>query len=210
MVVAMANQPHRISPMPTQLPTQLPTQVHAPTHAPTHAPPFAAPSLAASAVWPRLRGDGPVRAVAVVFLGVDCPASAAVLPRLSRVHATWGELGVRVVGIVVGSQVTPAQAAQFRAAHRLRFPLMTDRSGALRQLLSPTHTPEVFVLGPDGAVAYHGRIDDDVPPPEQLPQSPRVHIEEALSAVVAGRAPAVRHTAPVGRPLMPYRSPVTP
>jgi hypothetical protein len=188
-IVAMADQPRSLAPAPMPVPTS--------------APPFVEASLASSAVWPRLRGDGPVRAVAVVFLGVDCPASAAVLPRLSRVHATWGELGVRLVGIVVGPGVTPTEAAQFRAAHRLRFPVMTDRSGALQQLLSPTHTPEVFVLNPRGVVAYSGRIDDDALPPEQLGRAvPRVHVEDALAAVVAGRRPVVPRTAPTGRPLI--------
>ena len=59
--------------------------------------------------------------------------------------------------------------------------------------------PEAFVLKPDGAVLYHGRIDDWYESPGKPRARAQQHeLRDAITAMLAGKAPPKIFAPPVG------------
>ena len=78
--------------------------------------------------------------------------------------------------------------------------LLSDRDGEIGRLYGAKTTPEMFVIH-DGAVVYHGAIDDE-PGFLGLMTADRGetknYVTEAVDAVLAGRTVAVADTKPYG------------
>ena len=80
--------------------------------------------------------------------------------------------------------------------YALPLPVLRDPRHALVRRAEATVTPESALFAHGGALAYHGRIDDrQVDFGEARPAPTRRDLEDALDAVLAGRAPA-QATAP--------------
>ena len=137
------------------------------------------------------------KAVAVVFLGTECPLSNAFLPELSRLHKEFGPRGVQFLGINSNRQDTLAAVADHARKHELPFPVLKDAGNAVADRFGAQRTPEVFVLTPAGSIVYRGRIDDQFGIGYYRPGKPtRRDLAEALTAVLAGKA-VTKPTTPV-------------
>jgi len=75
------------------------------------------------------------------------------------------------------------------------FPYLRDDSQATVRTLGARFTPEVFVFDEARALRYHGRIDDNHRDAARV-TSP--DLKTALDALLAGEAPPVAETTPVG------------
>ena len=75
------------------------------------------------------------------------------------------------------------QSLAFVKDYAITFPVLFDEGGPLARWLRPTHMPEAFVLKPDGAVLYHGRIDDWY----ESPGKPRARAQQHFPVRRAGR-----------------------
>lgn len=143
-----------------------------------------------------LRSD---RATVVVFLATDCPIANSYAPELAAIASAHAADGLRFCCVHVDRDLTHAAAVAHAREFNLPGEIVLDPGHELVHRLGAEATPEVFVLLPDGTVAYRGRIDDAWP---DLGQRQRVvtkrELRDALAAVVAGRMPAVRRTVPVG------------
>ncbi len=83
--------------------------------------------------------------------------------------------------------------------YRIRFPILFDGSGELRLALSPTHTPQAFLLGKFDRMLYSGAIDDRYAGLGQKKDvASREFLEDAIKATIAGRPIAVPKTRPIG------------
>jgi hypothetical protein len=135
----------------------------------------------------------------LVFLGTECPISQRVIPELNRIAASHKTNAVEFYGVVSSGTMTREKAAAFAGEYAITFPLLVDRELALARWLRPTHVPEAYVLKVDGDVVYHGRINDSY----EAVGKPRTVIQhhdlrDAISAVLAGRAPDRFFSRPVG------------
>jgi hypothetical protein len=65
--------------------------------------------------------------------------------------------------------------------------VLLDPTGNLGRLYGATATPHMFVVAPDGLIAYAGAIDDK--PSASLSDVPKArnYVREALAAVAAGK-----------------------
>ncbi|MBX7168666.1 MAG: redoxin domain-containing protein [Pirellulales bacterium] len=138
------------------------------------------------------------RAVVLVFLSPECPICNQYTPELNHLREAYPP-AVEIYGVVADPSLRRAAIARHAAEYKLSFPLVVDTTGELAAACRPTHVPEAFVLTPRGEMAYRGRIDDQYAAPgRRNAQVSHRELADAIDAVLAGRAPAVAQTDPIG------------
>jgi len=146
----------------------------------------------------RLGEKSGTKAIAIVFLGPDCPISQRYVPTLNGIAKAL-PAGVELYGVVSQSTISFAAAEKYATEYKLAFPVLFDGSGHFAAQLKPTHVPEAFVLNADFDVQYRGRIDDWYEKPGKARAMPTTNdFRDAIAAVVAGKPVATAATEPVG------------
>ncbi|MBI3865727.1 MAG: redoxin domain-containing protein [Planctomycetia bacterium] len=148
-----------------------------------------------------LRPEPGRESLAFVFLQTECPISNGYVPELNRqwIALRDSHARLRLYGVISDPGTTRAAAAAHVAKFKYEFPVLFDSSGLLAQALKPTHAPEAFVVDGERKVAYRGRIDDlyaDIG--KKRTSATRHDLTDAVTAVLAGQAPATPRTEPVG------------
>ena len=144
------------------------------------------------AVWtapgrdPDLPADAPGPFTAFVFLGTECPMAQSYAAKLAEIADDYAARGVYVLGVMSNAQDDAAEIAQFQLLQGADFPLLHDPDAALADRFGATRTPEVFVLGPDRTVRYHGRIDDRLDRGANRGAALSNDLTDALAALAAG------------------------
>jgi hypothetical protein len=160
----------------------------------------ATPTLKVFDLDGRVHGIGgvtSVRATALVFLATECPISNRYLPILNAIARARDS--VAFYGVISDPTTTRAAAVEHVRRYGVEIPVLFDATGELAALYRPVATPEAFVLGPDGRVAYRGRIDDAFEAVGKPRQVVGHHdLEDALDAVVRGEPVAAPLTTPIG------------
>jgi hypothetical protein len=108
---------------------------------------------------PRHPLDPADRAASVLlFYWQDCPISNSYAPEINRL--CLGHTNMAFYIVQVDPNLTPAAAKEHARKYDLRPPVLLDPQHLLVKLAKATVTPEAVVLGKNGALLYHGRIDD--------------------------------------------------
>ena len=134
-----------------------------------------------------------------VFVRTDCPITNRYAPELRRISEEFRARGVDF-WLVYPDPKTAASAIKEQVA-QYSFPgvALRDPRHELVKLAHATTAPEAAVFDAAGRLMYHGRIDDLwVNPGTSRPAAREHDLENAISAVLAGRAPAVAETHAVG------------
>ena len=137
------------------------------------------------------------RLTVLVFTTTDCPISNRYAPEIQRLAAKFGDRAKFVLVYPV-----PADSPELISAHHKKFGYSIEyRRDAGQQLVKQTGvtvTPEVAVMR-GTMILYRGRIDDRyVELGRERPNPTRRDLEDALNAIVAGKAVATRETQAVG------------
>ena len=96
-----------------------------------------------------LLNSGPV---VLAFFKVSCPTCQLAFPFLERLHVAG--TGLQFAGV---SQDEAASTAQFAKRFGVTFPILLDPAAdgyRASNAYGLTHVPAIFVVEPDGAVAY--------------------------------------------------------
>ncbi|MDX2233860.1 MAG: redoxin domain-containing protein [Hyphomonadaceae bacterium] len=120
---------------------------------------------------------------------------------LQREAAAAGAVWLSVISSAPGKQghVTGAQANQLSASRNAApTAILLDASGDVGRLYGARTTPHMYVISPDRRVVYQGAIDDKPSADRATLTGARNYVREALTAVRAGRAPAVAAAPPYG------------
>jgi peroxiredoxin len=138
-------------------------------------------------------------AVIVAFWCNHCPYVRAWEDRFNDLAREYSARGVATVAICANDDTThPADSFDnmvVRASEKgYVFPYARDDSQEVPRAYGAERTPEIFVLDAERRVAYHGAIDDSSDP-DAASES---YLRDALDAVLAGAAPEVAQTRPVG------------
>ena len=166
--------------------------------------PHAASPPADAMALPLRAADGSATALAgvvhthaltvVIFYADGCPVFAA---HRDRLRALAGELGPRGVAFVAvdserragaGNKPAPATAVT-------GIPLLRDEGGRLAAALDARFATESFVFDRGGTLRYRGGIDGDR---THLSDAPRAYLRDALTQLLAGRAPPEAQTKALG------------
>jgi hypothetical protein len=139
------------------------------------------------------------------FVSTDCPVSNAYSPEIQRICAAYVGRGIGCALIYEDLGVTPDNVRKHLDDHRYgRMPAAIDRDGALAGRLGASLTPEVVVVGRGGAIRYRGRIDNLYAALGRPRRTATAHdLQDALDAVVAGRAIATSETQAIGCYIVP-------
>jgi peroxiredoxin len=133
--------------------------------------------------------------VVLMFIATQCPYSNAYNDRMRDMAAAYARKGVLFVGINSNSTETVDEAAAHAKKHGFAFPVLKDPGNTVADLYDARRTPEVYVVGKDGKLLYHGRIDDNSDDAAKV-TSP--DLKNALDALLAGQPVAKAETKAFG------------
>lgn len=137
---------------------------------------------------------GARRAFVLVFTNTTCPLVQKYWPKLKRLDEAYRGQGVQFVGVNVSPGDDIADVAQQALDFDVAFPVVKDSDGHCARALGVERTPEVAILDADRKLRYRGRIDDQYRLGGARPDVGHDSLQDALDAVLAGRAVAVSET----------------
>jgi peroxiredoxin len=139
------------------------------------------------------------RATLLIFILHDCPVCNRYAPEIRRITDEYRKENVRTYVVYDESDVTKAIALQHAKAYGLDCGLLFDPNHAVAHWAGAVATPEAVLLGPNGTIAYHGRIDDTFTHPGMAKPTPSARdLRAALDSFVAGKKITVADTPVVG------------
>lgn len=135
----------------------------------------------------------------VLFTCNGCPWALGWHERIQDVVREYADQGVRTTQINANDpKASPADSpekSKARVDHGdFAGPYLIDDGQQVARRLGARHTPDIFVIGPDGNVAYHGAPDADSETPALRAQ----WLRAALDDVLAGRPVELADTEPIG------------
>jgi hypothetical protein len=141
----------------------------------------------------------PAPARVLVFVRTDCPVTNRYAPEIQRLSGEFASEGVTFWLVYPD----PSETVEHIQKHRLDYafpgqPLRDPRHELVKRAHAVT-APEAAVFDSKGALMYHGRIDDLWVTPGRARPMPTTHdLEDAIAAVLAGKAPKPAETRAIG------------
>jgi len=90
--------------------------------------------------------------VLVIFWATDCPGCIQEMPDLIKLHQTYADKGLKMIGVAMPHD-TPEQIKAMRAARKLPYTLTWDNDGKISQAFNNVRvTPTHFLVAPDGEI----------------------------------------------------------
>ena len=138
-------------------------------------------------------------AAVVVFTCNHCPYALAWHDRINDVARDYAERGVRVLQINPNDTARHPRDSTEVMVERVRQgefagPYLRDEAQDVARAYGARTTPDVFVVGPDGRLAYRGAPDGD----HGDPSLAAGWLRAALDDLLAGRPVTRAETKPVG------------
>lgn len=143
------------------------------------------------------------KGVILIFDCNTCPYSKAYNERIIALHDNFEPKGFPVVTINSNdSEQSPGdsfdQMVSKATQKNYDFPYLHDETQRIAKAFGATNTPHVYVLerkGSDFVVAYIGAIDNNA---RSAAKADKKYVEEAVSALLAGRPVSTNKTKAVG------------
>ncbi len=135
------------------------------------------------------------KAVVVMFIATKCPYSNAYNDRMRDMAAAYGKQGILFAGINSNKTEPAEEVIAHAKQHAFAFPIMKDPDNKVADLYGARHTPEIFVVDPEGKLRYHGRIDENY---EDASRVASPDLKNALNAMLGGYAVAKAETKAFG------------
>ncbi|GIU94363.1 MAG: thioredoxin family protein [Gaiellaceae bacterium] len=128
-----------------------------------------------------------------------CPYVLAWEDRINDLAREYAERGVKFVAINSNdAEAYPQDSFEAMVDHAREagyvFDYLYDESQEVARALGSERTPECFVYDADRRLVYHGAVDDNRDEREVT----RHYLRDAIEAALAGEAPPVAETPPVG------------
>jgi len=136
----------------------------------------------------------------VVFSCNHCPYVVGSEDRMNVLYADYAPKGVAMIAINSNeTQGHPTDSFDHmvrRAKDKgFQFPYVRDESQEIAKAYGALRTPHFYVFDADRKLRYTGRMDDN---PREPGKQTTQELRDALDAVLAGEAPAVAMTNPIG------------
>ncbi|MGH3059184.1 MAG: thioredoxin family protein [Gaiellaceae bacterium] len=144
----------------------------------------------------RALSDYEGKPVAVVFSCCHCPYVVAWEDRLNAAARDYGDrAGLVAVNSNAGYLGDSLEDMARRSEEKdFVFPFLYDETQEVAAAYGAARTPEVFVFDDRHRLLYHGAPDSS----HTDPDGAEPYLRPALDAALAGTAPEVRETPPVG------------
>jgi hypothetical protein len=123
----------------------------------------------------------------LLFISTDCPVSNHYAPEVRRLSESFAPKGIAFWLVYPNPAESPQQIREHLTSFSFPMQALRDPEHALAKWVHATVTPEAVVVA-GGRVLYRGRIDDRyVAPGVERPTPSKRDLEEALTALVAGK-----------------------
>jgi peroxiredoxin len=180
-----------------------PTEATRPAVVGEQAPDFALPDLEGKQV--RL-SDFRGKTVVLEWFNPECPFVKASHTKGSLVDTAARAAKDGVVWLAINSGAPGKQGhgveknREGKARFSLGHPILLDESGRVGHLYGALRTPHMFVVSPDGKLAYRGAIDNSPDAEGESPTGGTLirYVEQALGSLTAGKPVAVAETEAYG------------
>ncbi|MHC4616484.1 MAG: thioredoxin family protein [Planctomycetota bacterium] len=94
------------------------------------------------------------------------------------------------------SHTTDKQNKEFAAQHKLPYPILDDRSGAVGRAYGARSTPHMYIIAAGGDIVYSGAIDNS--PLGRKKEGVINYVDRALGELTAGKPVSTAATEPYG------------
>ena len=139
------------------------------------------------------------KAIAFLFVSVDCPISNRYAPEIRRVHDAFASRGVAFRLVYPNPAESPAMIRGHLKDYNLPAGALRDPKQALAKFAQATITPEAALYDAENRRVYLGRIDDRyVSLGLERPSATRHDLEDALVATLTGTRISSSTTQAVG------------
>jgi peroxiredoxin len=127
------------------------------------------------------------KAVAVVFVGTECPINNFFMKTLAELHQEYAGKSVQFLAINANVQDSAERVAEHARKYEVPFPVLKDEGNVVADRFDARRTPEAFLLDSAGTVLYRGRIDDQYGIGYQRPKPTVRDLAAAIDEVLAGK-----------------------
>ncbi len=141
------------------------------------------------------------KTVVLEWFNADCPFIKKHHAAHKTMNETFAAAGEDVVWLAICSSAEGKQGhglernRKAREEYGMPFPVLLDADGEVGLAFGAKTTPHMFVVAPDGTIAYQGAIDDDRSF-QKLGETN--YVAEALKALAAGEKVGVPSTRSYG------------
>lgn len=99
---------------------------------------------------------GSKKGLVVVFLSASCPCSNSHVAEISKIANEYGDFNF--VAVHSNANEDSAISKNYFADKKLPFPVIQDSGAKLANQFKALKTPHVFVVQPNGEIAYQGGV----------------------------------------------------
>jgi hypothetical protein len=139
------------------------------------------------------------KAIAFIFVGIDCPISNGYAPEINRIISEYSKQEITFYVVYPDAGATPAAVRTHAHDFGYACPALLDPRHQLADYVHATVTPQAAVLSPDGRLLYRGRIDDLYAELGKRRYAATTHdLRDALDAIVHDRAVVIKTTRAIG------------
>lgn len=140
------------------------------------------------------------KGTAVIFSCNHCPYVKAYEDRMIALAREYGPKGVTFVLINANDAAKYPDDSFENMIKRAKeknypFPYLYDETQQIARAYGAQRTPEIFLFDSSLKLRYHGTIDDNWEFPHKVIKR---YFKDALDALLAGKEPPIKDTAPVG------------
>jgi peroxiredoxin len=119
----------------------------------------------------------------IMFIATRCPVSNAYNERMASLATKYSSKGVSFVGINSNREEKVDEIADHSKDNKFSFPVLKDEANLIADAYAAAVTPEIFVVGKDKKLLYHGRIDDN----KNAEKVTTTDLSGALDMLLAGK-----------------------
>lgn len=155
-----------------------------------------------------IAGIAGAKGTLVIFTCNHCPWAKAWEQRIATLGNAYAKRGIGVIAINANDPRAYADDSYDGMVARakalgLQFPYVVDSGSTVARAFGAERTPEAFLFDAQGALVYHGTIDDNA---EHADQVKEAYLANALEAVANGQPVAVKETKALGCTIKYYES----
>jgi thiol-disulfide isomerase/thioredoxin len=157
---------------------------------------FLLPLCISAAPFP-LKSDAKI--IVLIFISSECPISNKLAPEIERLSHKFPTNDVIFKIVYPNASDTAEKISSHRADYHLTANYRSDPQHELVKIAGATVTPEVAVFDANRELAYRGRINDRfLALGKDRPKATRNDLEDAISALLAGKKPKHPRTEAIG------------
>lgn len=135
------------------------------------------------------------RIVVLDFWSGECPWSRQYDAYFIERAPVWADQGIVLLHLASNASETSADIDEVADELEINVPILYDAGNVIADAYGAVTTPHVFVVGPEGRLAYRGAIDDRSFRQREATVN---YLDNALSALLAGQMPNPAETQPYG------------